>query len=190
MSALWKAMLEAQKEIKHAVKDAKNPHFKNDYATLQSTLDAVKPALNRNGLVLTQEIRHGNQPEGTVRVTTRIVHAASGEQTADAQVIPLVKNDPQGLGSAVTYARRYAIQAMLGIAAEDDDGEPAVGPRTAPQRATGTGNTSGTIPVRIGQSNERVVEGEVVKKETMATPQQIDDVKARLEKSLGFKTSK
>lgn len=125
MSNLWKAMLEAQKEIKHAVKDSKNPHFKNDYASLSAVLDAVKPTLNKHGLVLTQEIRHGNNEPGSVRVTTRIVHAASGEQTQDAQVIPLVKVDPQGHGSAVTYARRYAIQAMLGIASEDDDANDA-----------------------------------------------------------------
>lgn len=128
MSALWNAMLEAQKKIKHAVKDAKNPHFKNDYATLQSTLDAVKPVLNECGLVLTQEIRHGNAEPGCVRLTTRIVHASSGEQTSDSQVIPMVKNDPQGHGSAITYARRYAIQAMLGIASEDDDGNEASQP--------------------------------------------------------------
>lgn len=143
MSNLWKAMLDAQKEIKHAVKDSKNPHFKNDYASLSAVLDAVKPTLNKHGLVLTQEIRHGNNEPGSVRVTTRIVHAASGEQTQDAQVIPLVKVDPQGHGSAVTYARRYAIQAMLGIASEDDDGndasvKPLGSPRPPPPHVPNT----------------------------------------------------
>lgn len=188
MSALWKAMLDAQKEIKHAVKDAKNPHFKNDYATLQSTLDAVKPALNKNGLVLTQEIRHGNQPEATVRVTTRIVHAASGEQTSDAQVIPIVKNDPQGHGSAITYARRYAIQSMLGIASEDDDGESAsqrpperaaIRPERAPVSRPNDGAYSASQRPTVGT-------GTVVS-QPVATQAEIESVTKKLQSALGFK---
>jgi hypothetical protein len=165
MSSLWKAMLEAQKKIKHAVKDAKNPHFKNDYATLQATLDAVKPTLNECGLVLTQEIRHGNSEPGCVRVTTRIVHAASGEQTQDAQVIPLAKNDPQGHGSAVTYARRYAIQAMLAIASEDDDGNEA----------------SNVKPVPVQKFD---------KPATPADPKEVAKVQDKLTKSLGWQPLK
>lgn len=171
MSALWKAMLEAQKEIKHAVKDAKNPHFKNDYATLQSTLDAVKGHLNRAGLVLSQTIN--KEDPGYVGVTTKIVHAESGETTEDDQVIPLSKNDAQGLGSAVTYARRYGIQAILAIASEDDDGEASVQRPPAPRPAPAAAHST--------------VEGVVVKKETMATSQQVADVTAKLGAALGFK---
>lgn len=130
--SLWKAFHAAQAELDNVKYDSKNPHFKSGYASLSAVLDATVPILNKHGLVLTQEIRHGNQPENSVRVTTRIVHAASGEQTQDSQVIPLAKNDPQGHGSAITYARRYAIQAMLGIASEDDDGNEASKPVKKP----------------------------------------------------------
>lgn len=162
MSSLWKAMLEAQKEIEHSTKDSVNPHMKNRYASLKSVLDSVIPVLNKHGLVLTQEIRHGNNEPGSVRLTTRIIHAASGEQTQDAQVIPLVKVDPQGHGSAITYARRYAIQAMTGTTAEEDD----------------DGNEASAKPAGL-----KIVKPE----EKPADPAKVEAVTKSLSTALGFK---
>lgn len=200
MSALWKAMLEAQKEIKHAVKDAKNPHFKNDYASLASVIDSVVPVLNKHGLVLTQEIRHANtDPPGTVRVTTRIVHAATGEQTMDSQVMPLVKNDPQGLGSAVTYARRYAIQAMVGQASEDDDGNDAsklgaqgnvsASRAPTPNGSNGEGQVSGAAATqKQTPSNQPAIRPIVVPDSARPAPsEEVRAMQAKLNGALGFK---
>lgn len=133
MSALWKAMLDAQKEIKHAIKDSKNPHLKNTYASLSSVLDTVKPILNAHGLVLSQKVSGG---PSCVIVHTQVVHAESGEETIDALPVPVKHKfkdgvdlgpDAQELGSAITYGRRYGLLAMCAIASEDDDGEAAVG---------------------------------------------------------------
>lgn len=161
-------MLGAQRKIENVKKDSKNPHFKSTYASLGAVLDAVKPILNEFDLVLTQEIRSG-APDGNVRVTTRIVHAPSGEQTCDSQTIPVSKNDPQGHGSAITYARRYAIQALLAIASEDDDGNEA-------SKKNGTPKPVDPVPVTT------------FKKPEPASTKAVEDITAKLSKSLpGFK---
>jgi len=126
-TGLWKAMLATQKEIDHATKDAKNPHLKNRYATLGAVIDAIKPAANKNGLVITQHIMAVPQDRfpGMTAVVTRVTHAETGASVEDNQTIPLPKQDPQGLGSAITYARRYGLKAMFGLSEEDDDGNSA-----------------------------------------------------------------
>jgi len=112
------ALLKAQSKIKHAIKDAKNPHFKNNYATLESVIDASKDALTENGIIVLQS------PSSDV-LTTRLQHS-SGEYFESELKLLLSKNDMQGLGSAITYARRYALASMLNIAQADDDGQQAV----------------------------------------------------------------
>ena len=105
-------------------KDGANPHFRSRYATLEGCLDAAKTALRENNLALTQQIH----PEPD-RLVTRLIHT-SGEFIEDGGV-PLKPKDPtnpQALASAVTYARRYGLMAMLGITGEDDDGNAATKP--------------------------------------------------------------
>jgi hypothetical protein len=105
-------------------KDGSNPHFRSRYATLEGCLDAAKTALRENNLALTQQIH----PEPD-RLVTRLIHT-SGEFIEDGGV-PLKPKDPtnpQALASAVTYARRYGLMAMLGITGEDDDGNAATKP--------------------------------------------------------------
>ncbi len=125
---LFAALAAAQMQMDPVLKDAKNDAFKRDgkatkYATLQSALEACLPALNRNGIAVVQPI---GQDDSGPYVKTILVHA-SGE-TMDFCRCPLIvnKNDMQGFGSAVTYARRYGLMAMAGIAPEDDDGNAAV----------------------------------------------------------------
>jgi len=115
------ALCAAQREMGPALKESNNPHFKSKYADLGNVMAACMPALNRNGIAVIQPI--GSDESGTF-VRTVFVHA-SGE-TLDCRV-PLIvgKNDMQGFGSAVTYARRYGLMAMAGIAPEDDDGNAA-----------------------------------------------------------------
>ena len=124
---LAKAMIEVQKEITPATKDATNPFCKNKYATLNSVMDACRPALNAHGIWLTQLPMPAPIELGTghIGLLTKLTHAESGQWQASFTVAPLPKNDPQGMGSALTYCRRYALTAMLGMVMEDDDGNAA-----------------------------------------------------------------
>jgi hypothetical protein len=118
-----KALLEAQKEFPAIKKDSDNPYFNSRYASLDSILSVVLPILHKHGLFVTQ---YPVDLDGRVGVQTQITHAESGQTIVSSFTLNLTKNDPQGAGSAITYARRYAIQAMLGLNIEnDDDGNSA-----------------------------------------------------------------
>lgn len=115
------ALLAAQKEIGNASKDAKNPHFRNSYASLGSVIEAVKEPLNKHGISVIQALSDGK--EG-LYLSTRLLHS-SGQWIEETAFTPLPKADPQGVGSATTYLRRYSLAALLCITQEDDDGEGA-----------------------------------------------------------------
>ena len=131
---LYSALAAAQGEMGKALKDTSNPHFKSKYADLASVCDACMPALSKHGIAVLQPAFD----DDTGRyVKTILVHGDSGE-TAECRV-PLIvaKNDMQGYGSAVTYARRYGLMGMAGIAPEDDDGNAAAkaAPMIEPRKA-------------------------------------------------------
>jgi hypothetical protein len=115
------ALVKAQAEIKSAVKDSTNPHFRSKYADLGSVVDAVKPALLKHGMAFLQGVH--DAVDG-VAVETMLLHT-SGEWISSTMRIPAVKQDAQGYGSAITYGRRYGLQSMCGVPAEDDDGDAA-----------------------------------------------------------------
>lgn len=120
---LSKALIEVQRNLSPAVKDAVNPFVKNKYATLNSVMDSCRNALLDNGILLTQ---YPVPVDGdNLGLVTKLVHAKTGQYQASLAKIPLAKNDAQGLGSAFTYGRRYALSALLGIVTEDDDGNAA-----------------------------------------------------------------
>lgn len=117
------ALNKAQAEMSGAKKGANNPFFKSSYADLNSVVDAVRIPFCENGLSYSQfPINQDNK----VGVETILMHE-SGEWISDILLLPMVKQDPQAAGSAITYARRYALQAIAGIPAEDDDGNKATG---------------------------------------------------------------
>ena len=111
-------LITAQSQLKPAGKTAINPRFGQGYADLTSVLDACMDALHSNDLMLTQPVI---QDESGLTVITRIMHI-SGESIETGIPLILQKNDMQGLGSAITYARRYGLVTLLGISQEDDDG--------------------------------------------------------------------
>ncbi len=120
---LIKAFVAAQAEMGPVAKDAKNDAFKRDgkassYATLSSVCDAVIPALNKHGLALIQSTAY---EEDFVVVETMIAHTSGGTMSDTLRLRPS-KMDPQGIGSTVTYGRKYALMAITGVAPEDDDG--------------------------------------------------------------------
>lgn len=120
------ALVAAQSEIGNATKNAKNPHFKNNYADLGAIIDAVKPVLNKHGIAVIQSLSYSLMGEEApnLMLGTRLVHV-SGQWIEDYAKSPLPKADPQGVGSATTYLRRYSLAAFLCITQEDDDGEGA-----------------------------------------------------------------
>jgi hypothetical protein len=131
MKELAVALSKAQSEMTTASKDARNPHFGSSYATLASVWDALREPLTRNGLSIVQT---GDFDEtGPILVTT-LLHS-SGESMLSRLRILNPKNDMQGLGSAWTYARRYALQAIAGIAPDDDDDGNAATVRSQPVKA-------------------------------------------------------
>lgn len=137
------ALCKAQAQMEGAKKDANNPHFKSKYADLASVWDAIRGPLTSNGLSVVQLLR---STQNGVAVETILMHA-SGQQISDVFAVPASKNDAQGYGSAATYARRYALMAMVGVAPEDDDGNAAVGP------AGSAGGGTQFRPERRGGSN-------------------------------------
>jgi hypothetical protein len=122
MKNIAMALLNAQKLIKNAPKDAKNPHFKNDYATLESVIEAVKITANQCGILIVQG--NGADELGNY-VNTTVFHAETGESITSKVYLLLDKVTMQGLGSAITYARRYGLAAMFCITQQDDDGNSA-----------------------------------------------------------------
>ncbi len=118
------ALCKAQAEMGGAVKDAKNPFFKSSYADLTSVIKAIKEPFANNGLSYSQ-FPVTSEGGGGVGVVTVLLHS-SGQWLESEFYLPLAKKDPQGGGSAITYARRYALQAMAGIPTADDDAEAAM----------------------------------------------------------------
>lgn len=114
---IYKKLASVKAEIGTLKKNAKNPHFKNTYIDLTGLLDAVEPLLEKNGLLLLQPINEG-------KVMTTIVDVDNGENLSSEISLPTNQN-PQQLGSAITYFRRYTLQSLLGLSAEDDDGQTA-----------------------------------------------------------------
>lgn len=123
MQDLLKALLAAKRAISNPVKDSKNPHFRNNYASLESVLDAVNGPLHDNGLVLVQTV---SPLDNDALLTTTLWHE-SGQSIASSVALNPAKKDPQGYAAAATYYRRLSIKAMLGLAEVDDDGEEASG---------------------------------------------------------------
>lgn len=122
------ALAQAQGEMDKAFKNAQNPHFRSNYADLATIIAAARPALSKYGLAVTQRVSTGST---TVSVETIILHE-SGQFISDGGLtLPVGKQDAQGFGAAITYARRYGFASVVGLAQEDDDGNSAS--QTAPQ---------------------------------------------------------
>ena len=122
ITELAEAMILVQQTLSPALKDAENTFTNSRYATLHSVMNACREALLEHGIWLTQYpvSVEANQ----LGLVTKIVHAETGQWQASLLTMPLPKNDPQGYGSAMTYARRYGLAALIGIVTEnDDDGE-------------------------------------------------------------------
>lgn len=122
MKNIATAFVKAKKAFSPALKDKTNPAFRSKYADLGACLEAVNDALLENGIALYQET---HEDATGVTVETVLLHE-TGESIRSGKLhVPAAKQDPQGYGSALTYARRYSLMAACGIAPEDDDGNAA-----------------------------------------------------------------
>jgi hypothetical protein len=146
IGALAPSLIKAQSQMQGITKEGKHPAFKSKYVTLDSILDTLRPILTSNGLMLTQG---SSKPETlqAVTVESRIIHT-TGEWISTTVTIPVTKPDAHGLGSALTYGRRYSVSALLAISAdEDDDANGAVTPQVDYRRGP-QGNIVIDEPVR------------------------------------------
>lgn len=157
------ALVRAQKKIGAATKDSANPFFKSKYADLGAVMEACKEHLNNEGIAVLQPVSN----DGTAHLVETVLIHESGEYIAEAMKLELKETDMQKLGSAVTYARRYGLQSMLFIPAEDDDGEKSMdrAPKSAPAQAT-TAAAPAAAPAakangfrRVGAVNPPVANG-------------------------------
>lgn len=131
LNELFAALATAQGEIEGAKKDSQNPHFKSKYADLASVVAVIREPMAKNGLAYVQTPKLSDR---AVSVETMICHK-SGQFIAETLEMPLAQTTAHGVGSAITYARRYALMAMVGVAPEDDDGNAATQPSAKPAGA-------------------------------------------------------
>jgi len=117
-----------QGKMSHAVKDSANPFFKSKYADLESVWDACRKLLADNGLAVMQFPGLYTDHDKSMLLTTIISHK-SGEYLSQEMSVPVTKADAQGAGSALTYMRRYALAAVVGVVQADDDGNAASSPK-------------------------------------------------------------
>lgn len=124
INELAAALAKAQGQIEGAKKSSSNPFFKSKYADLAECWNTCREALTANGMSVIQMPEEINE-NGRLNITTMLAHS-SGQYITSTLTMTVTKLDPQAIGSAITYGRRYALAAMVGLAQEDDDGEKAM----------------------------------------------------------------
>lgn len=152
----FKALAAFQEECEDPKKDSFNPHFKSRYVSLGTVIDTVRPVLKRHGLVVNQ---HPVQADGGVGILTHLHHLPSNQWVRSSFSLPLPKNDAQAVGSGITYGLRYSLLAILGLAAEDDDGNEVSGrgeKKEAPKDARPFENRQSAPRATEGPSREPV----------------------------------
>lgn len=142
---IYEKLLEAKKEIGKATKNATNPHFKNKYVDINALIETVESILLSKGLILLQPIENG-------KVYTKIVDAES-EQMIESFIDLPTSGTPQAMGSAITYFRRYTLQSLLSMQAQDDDGQLASQPQPKVKPIIGE--------KAFSQACERLINGEL-----------------------------
>ena len=130
IAKLAAALVKVQADIEHAHKNATNPHFRNTYANLTEVIDTARPVLTKHGISVVQ---FPGYVDGVTTLETVLTHE-SGEWMSGTAGARVQKDDPQGVGSALTYLRRYSLAAVCGIGQEDDDGEAGSERPTTPTR--------------------------------------------------------
>jgi hypothetical protein len=150
IASVAEALAKAHAEISSIERDGKNPHFKSRYATLDQILESVRPVLAKNGLIIVQGSDDTSDDHKYIIVKSSVIHS-SGQWIETSVQVPVTKNDAHGLGSALTYGRRYSLGALLAISTQeaDDDGNAAVKSMRKPQgivQATASVSNASDLP--------------------------------------------
>ena len=152
MKNIATALVKAQREFGPALKTSTNPHFRTKYADLSACIEAVIDGLNNNGIYLiqlTDEHRDG------IKIQTVFMHESGEQMSSGWLYVPAAKHDPQGFGSALTYARRYSLMVAAGLAPEDDDGNQASKSAPVPVAPKAVPKAPVAVPKQIeGKANE------------------------------------
>lgn len=176
---LYAALLAAQAEAPELQKDAINPHFRSSYVSLERLMETILPILNKHGLVLLQA---PTTLEGQPALRTVIIHAKSGDGFGDTMLLNQAQAGPQAQGSAITYARRYSLMALLGLVADsDDDGNAAQGGRTGSAAAprASSGNAAPAPSQGDGAASEFITEGKWRRLWAIAREHQVADERVK-----------
>lgn len=162
ITELAKALLNVQRQLQPIPKDSENPFTKSWYASLKSVMAACRDALFDNGIWLCQYPVPVDEP-ACLGLVTKLTHAESGQWQSSLAVVPLPRADPQGMGSAMTYLRRYSLTAMLDMVSEDDDGEGAKAGQKSGTRAKRATNCPQSQKVQnhclAGKEDSKAVNG-------------------------------
>lgn len=132
MKNIYAALVKAQSEMSNPKKASANPFFKSKYSDLNAVREAIIPVLNAHGIAVLQPHVH---MDGKNFVNTKLVHESGEYIDSFTEIITAKQNDPQALGSATSYARRYGLQSLVCVGADDDDGEAAMSRNTPPFEA-------------------------------------------------------
>ena len=183
IAKLAEALAAAQGEIENATKRSSNPHFKSKYADLAEVINTARPVLSKYGLSVTQWPSYA---DGLVSVETLLTHK-TGEWISNTASAPADKLTAQGVGSAITYLRRYSLAALAGIAQEDDDGNAASEreAKRAPAKASPKIDTERAALIdnnlqAIGKTAEEICAAMKVERLTDLTEAQAEKVEARI----------
>lgn len=163
IASLGKALAKAQGEVENASKASVNPHFKSKYADLAEVLNTVRPVFASCGLSFVQM---PSFLDGVVSVETMLVHE-SGEWISETASSPITKQDAQGVGSAITYLRRYSLAAFAGIAQEDDDANASVG-KPQPKQVAAPLNEAVITPEQVATVRYHLVRANMNEAEFVA----------------------
>jgi hypothetical protein len=165
-ATIAEALAAAQAELTDPPKDSVNPHFKSRYADLATVLKTVRPVLARHGIALVQTT---DILDGVTVLVTRLLWR--DEEILGRYPMQPTKADPQGLGSAMTYARRYALQAIVGVAADDDDddGNAASAPKPSAPRVEDTAALTAKIAACVDIEELRAMRSAVAAAGATAT---------------------
>jgi Protein of unknown function (DUF1018)./ERF superfamily. len=180
ITKLAAALVKAQSEITSITKDGNNPHFKSKYATLDNIIEETRPILAKHGLAILQ--MPGGDGENVI-MKTMVLHESGEWMETEPLIMRPVKSDPQGMGSCITYARRYSYSSLLSISTdEDDDGNSAShAPYTGHQHTQGTQYTNRRAQSNTGQNAvpETVSEAQLKMIGRLKNERQINDADYR-----------
>lgn len=173
------ALALAQAEFKPVAKNKQNPHFKNWYADLASIFDATRPSLSKHGIAISQ---FPSFSEGRVEITTRLLHK-SGQWLENTLSLKPSGDTPQALGSAITYGKRYGVEAILGVSGEDEDDGNEASKSNGNQNYPQKGSNSQPHPPKVSSAPVPMPQIEIF---DAANPQMLDRLKKRLDQVGGI----